>query len=84
MFISHITREEVIPNPLPRIEPFPSKIFSLETTIVGESQENLGSCISMDESSSFIGFQLDKGMEILHVQVTFHLEFFSMVFKEIL
>ena len=49
------------------IKHFPSKIFSLETTVVGEAQEQIEAWISMDESSIFRGFQLDKGMVIIHL-----------------
>ena len=74
-------REETIPNPLPRIELFHPKIFSLETTIVGEGQEQLGSWTSMDESSISKGIHVDKGIVILHLQLTLHLESSSQSFQ---
>lgn len=49
------------------IKAFASKNISLESTIVGEDQELIGAWVSMDESSTFIGFKLNKGMIILHL-----------------
>ena len=56
------------PFPIPshEIEPFPPKIFFLETCIESETLENLGACIAMVSSSNFRGFHLNKGMLILH------------------
>ena len=54
----------LFPNQLTQIEPFPPKIFSLETSTIVEAQEHLGSWIVIILLSSFIVFQLEKGMVI--------------------
>ena len=64
MHISLQKRDHLILESSHTIEAFPSKNISLQTSIVGEAQELLGAGFSMDESSSFRGFQLDKGMVI--------------------
>ena len=74
VYISHQKRDHPILKSTHTIEAFPSKNISLQTTIVGEAQELIGDGFSMDESSCFRGFQLDKGMVILHLWLSFHLE----------
>ena len=68
-------------NPHTRLKPFPQKILSLETTIVDETEEHIQAGFCMDESSSFIYFELDKVMAIFHLQLTFHLECSSQCFS---
>ena len=41
--------------------------FSLETSIEGKSQEQLGALTPMVSLSSFVGFILDKVMVIIHL-----------------
>ena len=48
-------------------KPFPPRIFSLETSIVGEAQEQLRSWITMAYSPILRGLHVDKGMVILHL-----------------
>lgn len=67
MHISHKKRDHPILGSSHTIEVFPSKNISLQTTIIGETQELLGDRFSMDESSIFIGFKLNKGMVTLHL-----------------
>ena len=67
MYISHLKREQPISNTSTRIKPLLQKIFSLETTIIGEAQEYIGACMSMYESPIFIYFHVDKGMVSLHL-----------------
>ena len=67
VYITHQKPYHPILNLPHTIEAFPSKIISLQTTIVGEAQELLVSGFSMGESSSFSGFKQKKGMVILHL-----------------
>ena len=55
--------------------------FSLETSIEGEAKELFGAWIRVDYSLSFRGFLLNKGMLILHLYLTFHLESSSQSFQ---
>ena len=50
MYISHQKRDQPILESSHNIETFPSKNISLETTIVGEAQEQIKVGFSMDES----------------------------------
>ena len=69
-------------NQLTCFKLLPPKILSQETTIVGEAQEQIQAEFYRDESSSLIGFKLDKGMAILNLQVTFHLKSSSQCFSK--
>lgn len=64
LYISHKKCITPFYNPLTRLKPFFPKILSLETTIVGEAQEQIKDGFYMYESSSLIGFQIDKSMVI--------------------
>ena len=67
VYLSHQKRDHPILESSHTIETLPFKNISLQTSIVGEAQELLGAGFSMDESSSFRGFKLEKGMVILHL-----------------
>ena len=67
VYISNQKRDHPILKSTHTIDAFPSKNIFLETIIVVESQEMIGSWISMYESSCFRGFQICKAMVILHI-----------------
>ena len=64
------------PFPIPshEIEPFPPKIFSLETSIVGKDQEQLGEWIPMVSLPILRGIHVDEGTVMLHLYLSFHIE----------
>ena len=64
VYIIHQKRYHPILESSQKIETFPLKMFSLETTIVGEAEEQIQARFSMDESSSLSSLQLIKGMVI--------------------